>query len=427
MTDLAATLVPVLSKLQELFVVAGQRPIELPQIVVRARARATRDVSRERARLSRSRVRRGLIQSPSLSLSRAPRQVIGSQSSGKSSVLESIVGRSFLPRGTGIVTRVPLVLTLRQLTAATAPAAGGGDDEEWATFSHHEDGRRIADFDAVRDEITRRTDELAGDGKGVCDRPICVTVHSPHVVDLTLVDLPGMTKVPVGDQPDDIEAQIRALCVRYAGSPGAIVLAVTAANADLANSDALLLAREVDPEGARTLGVLSKLDLMDEGTDARDVLENRVIPLRLGFVGVVNRSQKAIVERVTIEAARENEAAFFAQHSACVWAGWDAAPPPPLAAHPRLSQIRSVFLGVQVQDADRPLHDARADGPTLGAARRARARRAARPQETAPLPARRLRGAPARARRADAQDRPAQPPPRGARARSPLALRAISL
>ena len=97
--------------------------------------------------------------------------MIGSQSSGKSSVLESIVGRSFPPRGTGIVTRVPLVLTLRQLTAATAPAAGGGDDEEWATFSHHEDGRRIADFDAVRDEITRRTDELAGDGKACATGP----------------------------------------------------------------------------------------------------------------------------------------------------------------------------------------------------------------------------------------------------------------
>ena len=217
--------------------------------------------------------------------------MIGSQSSGKSSVLESIVGRSFLPRGTGIVTRVPLVLTLRKVAAPAAGGAGAGAGagdapaaEEWATFAHHEDARKMTDFDAVRDEICRRTDELAGDGKGVTDAPILLTVCSPHVVDLTLVDLPGMTKVPVGDQPDDIEAQIRALCVRYAGSPGAIVLAVTAANADLANSDALLLAREVDPEGARTLGVLSKLDLMDEGTDARDVLENRVIPLRLGSV-----------------------------------------------------------------------------------------------------------------------------------------------
>ncbi|MCP6508478.1 dynamin family protein, partial [Klebsiella pneumoniae] len=73
-----------------------------------------------------------------------------------------------------------------------------------------------------------------------------------------------------------------------------LILAVTPANQDLANSDALKISKEVDPEGMRTIGVITKLDLMDEGTDARDVLENKLLPLRRGYIGVVNRSQKDI-------------------------------------------------------------------------------------------------------------------------------------
>jgi dynamin 1-like protein len=86
----------------------------------------------------------------------------------------------------------------------------------------------------------------------------------------------------VGDQPKDIEKQIRDMLLKYITKPNAIILAVTAANQDLANSDGLKLAREVDPEGLRTIGVLTKIDLMDEGTDVIDILAGRVIPLRLG-------------------------------------------------------------------------------------------------------------------------------------------------
>jgi len=66
-----------------------------------------------------------------------------------------------------------------------------------------------------------------------------------------MVDLPGMTKVPVGDQPQDIEHQIRSMISSYIERPNTIILAVSSANTDLANSDALQLARNVDPEGKR--------------------------------------------------------------------------------------------------------------------------------------------------------------------------------
>lgn len=92
--------------------------------------------------------------------------------------------------------------------------------------------------------------------------PINLRIFSPNVLTLTLVDLPGLTKVPVGDQPRDIERQIRDMILKYITKPNAIILAVTSANTDLANSDGLKLAREVDPEGARTIGVLTKVDLM---------------------------------------------------------------------------------------------------------------------------------------------------------------------
>ena len=133
---------------------------------------------------------------------------------------------------------------------------------------------------------------------------------------MTLVDLPGITKVPVGDQPKDIELQIKNMIFEFITKDNCLILAVSPANSDLANSDALKLAREVDASGARTIGVITKLDLMDEGTDAREVLENRVLPLKRGYIGVVNRSQKDIDGRKDIKAAMLAERQFFLSHPA---------------------------------------------------------------------------------------------------------------
>ncbi len=101
---------------------------------------------------------------------------------------------------------------------------------------------------------------------------------------------------------------------RYVSNPNAIILSVTAANTDLANSDAIQMAREVDPEGDRTIGVLTKLDLMDPGTDASETLMNRTIPLKRGYVGIMNRGQKDIVDGVSIRHALTKEEKFFKEH-----------------------------------------------------------------------------------------------------------------
>lgn len=258
--------------------------------------------------------------------------VVGSQSSGKSSVLENIVGREFLPRGTGIVTRRPLVLQLINKRGAKSSSKNDisndlldlqlhdkngketeNNAEEWGEFLHLPN-KKFYNFDDIRKEIINATDATAGKNAGISSSPINLRIYSPHVLTLTLVDLPGLTKVPVGDQPPDIEKQIREMIMKFISKPNAIILAVNAANQDLANSDGLKLAREVDPEGLRTIGVLTKVDLMDEGTDVIDILAGRVIPLRSGYVPVINRGQRDIEAHKTIRAALADEAKFFENH-----------------------------------------------------------------------------------------------------------------
>ena len=262
-------LIPIINKLQDVFNAIGQNPIPLPQIVV-----------------------------------------IGSQSSGKSSVLEKLVGRDFLPRGTGIVTRRPLILQLYHIGNDSTEKV-----EEYGEFLHRP-GTKYTDFSEIRQEIVRETERLTGSNKGISNKSINLKIFSPHVLNLTLVDLPGITKVPIGDQPADIEEQIRDMCLQFISNPNSIILAVTAANSDLANSDSLKMAKSIDTEGVRTIGVLTKLDLMDDGTDALEMLQGRVIPLKKGFVGIVNRSQADINNEFSIRDSAKKEMAFFQNHAA---------------------------------------------------------------------------------------------------------------
>ncbi len=274
--------------------------------------------------------------------------MVGSQSSGKSSVLENIVGRDLydpsailpelkssclhpfsLPRGSGIVTRRPLVLQLINRPSPANLQINGVKEEElknassdkeanvdeWGEFLHIP-GQKFYDFNKIRDEIVKETEAKAGRNVGISPAPINLRIYSPNVLTLTLVDLPGLTKVPVGDQPKDIERQIREMVLKQISKSNSIILAVTAANVDLANSDGLKLARDVDPEGQRTIGVLTKVDLMDDGTDVVDILAGRIIPLRLGYVPVVNRGQRDIENKKRITAALEAEKNFFENHKA---------------------------------------------------------------------------------------------------------------
>lgn len=233
--------------------------------------------------------------------------VLGQQSSGKSSVLENIVGIDFLPRGAGVCTRRPLEL---RLVHESEPSV-----KPWAKFGELGD-KKFTDFDKVRNTIEELTDKVAGKNKNIVDEPITLTVHSHTCPDLTLVDLPGITRIPLrgSDQGQDIEKVTKQMAMRYVGDPRTIILCVIPANADMTTSDGLQMARQCDPKGVRTIGVITKIDIMDKGTNAKSMILGHEVPLRLGYVGVKNRSQLDIDSNKRVFKALDEEKMYFSSH-----------------------------------------------------------------------------------------------------------------
>lgn len=234
--------------------------------------------------------------------------VLGQQSSGKSSVLENIVGIDMLPRGAGLCTRRPLEMRLNHLYEE--------DAKPWATFDEVP-GQKFTDFAQVTETIEQLTDKIAGDNKNIVDNPIVVHVYSPTCPDLTLIDLPGLTRIPLSGsgQPDNIYEITKNMALKYVEDARTIILCVIPANADMTTSDALQLAREIDPKGIRTVGVITKIDIMDAGTNARRMLMGQEVPLRLGYVGVKNRSQLDINDKKSVKKALKEEREWFENHA----------------------------------------------------------------------------------------------------------------
>ncbi|PMD18580.1 hypothetical protein NA56DRAFT_647789 [Hyaloscypha hepaticicola] len=233
--------------------------------------------------------------------------VIGSQSSGKSSVLEAIVGHEFLPKGSNMVTRRPIELTLVNTPDAQAeygefPALGLG---------------KITDFSHIQRTLTE-LNLAVPDSECVSDDPIQLTISSPHVPDLSLIDLPGYIQVVGHDQPAELKQKISDLCDKYIQPPN-VILAISAADVDLANSTALRASRRVDPRGERTIGVVTKMDLVDAPRGA-SILNDRKYPLRLGYVGVISRvppQSSSLFKRGNgniASAISKNEHAYFSSH-----------------------------------------------------------------------------------------------------------------
>ncbi|ELK08490.1 Interferon-induced GTP-binding protein Mx1 [Pteropus alecto] len=232
--------------------------------------------------------------------------VIGDQSSGKSSVLEALSGVA-LPRGSGIVTRCPLVLKLRKLR----------DGDEWkGKVSYKDQEIEMSDASEVEEEIRKAQDVIAGVGMDISHELINLEVSSPHVPDLTLIDLPGITRVALGNQPADIGFQIKRLIKKYILKQQTINLVVVPSNVDIATTEALSMAQEVDPDGDRTIGILTKPDLVDKGTENKvvDVVRNLVCHLKKGYMIVKCRGQQDIQEQLSLTEALQKEKAFFEDH-----------------------------------------------------------------------------------------------------------------
>ncbi|ETW83241.1 hypothetical protein HETIRDRAFT_383311 [Heterobasidion irregulare TC 32-1] len=231
--------------------------------------------------------------------------VIGSQSSGKSSVLEAIVGHEFLPKGNNMVTRRPIELTLIH-----TPATNGSQAVEYGEFPALGLGK-VTDFAQIQKTLTDLNLAVPS-SEAVSNEPIDLRIYSPYVPDLTLIDLPGYVQIASLDQPESLKEKIASLCERYIREPN-IILAVCAADVDLANSPALRASRKVDPLGLRTIGVVTKMDLVPADQGAVILSGNRY-PLHLGYVGVVCKPSGKKGRRETTNAVTRRGDDFFRAH-----------------------------------------------------------------------------------------------------------------
>ncbi|TKC46001.1 hypothetical protein EI555_012543 [Monodon monoceros] len=254
--------------------------------------------------------------------------VTGDQSSGKSSVLEALSGFA-LPRGSDKLCwasllqatrhpgdqwfkgRCPLVLKLKTRV----------NEDEW------KEAKSVSGTRRLRFQMLRRwkrksvTVAIAGEGMGISHELINLEVTSPHVPDLTLIDLPSITRIAVGNQPANTEYQIKSLIRKYILKQETINLVVVPANVDITTMEALCMAQEVDLQGQDhslwVAGILTKPDLVDKSTEDKvvDVVRNLVFHLKKGYMIIKCRGQQDIQHQLSLTKALQKEQDFFGNHA----------------------------------------------------------------------------------------------------------------
>jgi GTP-binding protein EngB required for normal cell division len=233
--------------------------------------------------------------------------VIGDQSAGKSSVLESLSGINF-PRGENTCTRRPCILRMEcDNYLVGEPHAYVSNDADLGTT-------RIP-LEEIGAEIQRLTREVAGPGSNIIADPIHVKVVRKVGPTLTLIDLPGITWV--NENLQDIHDVIVGMIHRYIKNEQMVILAVASAVADFGNSEALKLAKEVDPGQIRTIGVVTKIDTIQKDSDiALKLRADREsdIRLNLGWIAVRCRTPTEVKEGLSADALRAKEKEYFQTH-----------------------------------------------------------------------------------------------------------------
>ena len=247
--------------------------------------------------------------------------VVGTQSSGKSSVLNSLIGMDILPTGKQMVTRTPLHLEVVHSHQVNT--------ESYAEFGLYENGLWVPEFtqkisfpvptdiekNSISEYIENDTCKKAGKKKDISSVTINLRIVSPFVSNLSFIDLPGLTAVACTDQgqPADIKIKIERLIGEFISKESTLILGVLPGRSDLEADMGLELIKKYDPTGARTVGVLTKLDLMNDPTDILPYLENKVsrdLQLQHGYFAVKNRNsiQK---ETLSVEEGLDLEAEYF--------------------------------------------------------------------------------------------------------------------
>eukprot|EP00210_Caulerpa_lentillifera_P001592 g1530.t1 len=241
--------------------------------------------------------------------------VVGEQSAGKSSLLESISGIA-LPRGHGMCTKVPLELQLRK------------DQKESITMDYTDSSGKAVNkpnisFQDISDEIEKATVDIAGTGKCIKDQPISLRICGSTMKDLTLIDLPGkghtiftsiafncvcnyigITRAANSPQEANVELETTGMIKKYVKSESKVIVCALPASVDFSNSGALKIAQDLDVDGKRTQGVVTKIDTYAKGTGIKDKIEgthDSEIKLRLGYVAVRCRTQLELDAGMSLE------------------------------------------------------------------------------------------------------------------------------
>lgn len=248
---------------------------------------------------------------------------VGTQSSGKSSVVNGIMGFDMLPTGKNMVTRTPLHLQLVQTDADMWVEFGNYSGSNWKcdkkiVLSCPEP--TVPEITQIRNEIEELTIQKAGTGLGVSSEEIIIKFYSPYVPSLSLIDLPGLTNIACTDkgQPKDIKDQIKKLLIKYIQPEKSLILAVMAARTDLETDMGLDLIKEFDKNGQRTIGILTKIDLMNNETDICDYLYNNVsidLQLKYGYYAVKNRNSSEMMTMSHKEGLKKETEYFHSHHA----------------------------------------------------------------------------------------------------------------
>lgn len=249
--------------------------------------------------------------------------VCGDQSAGKSSILEGITGLPF-PRQDGVCTKFPTEIILRHsegeqaIRASILPIASRTEQakETLESYEHH-----LGSFEELPNSIAAagslmglRGFEGAEKGPAFTQDVLRIEVTGPVGLHLTVVDLPGLISVANEEQTDDDVEIVQSMVDSYLTNPRTIILAVVQANNDIANQGIIQKSRRFDPAGERTVGIITKPDLINKGTEnriARLAKNEDTTKLRLGFFLVRNPTPSELASAITTKQRRTIEDRYF--------------------------------------------------------------------------------------------------------------------